>query len=89
MVKQKLTILNPSGLHARPAASLVKLASRFTSKIYLQKDGLEVNAKSIMGVMTLAAEKGSKVLITADGEDEKEALEQLIELIKNRFSEEN
>ena len=89
MVKQKLTILNSSGLHARPAASLVKLASRFTSKIYLQKDGLEVNAKSIMGVMTLAAEQGSKVVIIADGKDEKEALKQLIELIKNRFSEEN
>lgn len=89
MVKKELTILNSSGLHARPAASLVKLASRFTSKIYLQKDGLEVNAKSIMGVMTLAAEKGSKILIIADGKDEKEALKQLIELIKKKFCEEN
>jgi len=89
MVKQELTILNSSGLHARPAASLVKLASMFASKIYLQKDGLEVNAKSIMGVMTLAAEKGSKILIIADGKDEKEALKQLIELVKNKFSEEN
>lgn len=89
MVKQELTILNSSGLHARPAATLVKLASRFNSKIYLQKDGLEVNAKSIMGVMTLAAEKGSKILIIADGKDEKEALKQLIELIKNKFCEEN
>jgi len=89
MVKKELTILNSSGLHARPAASLVKLASRFTSKIYLQKDGLEVNAKSIMGVMTLAAEKGSKILIIVDGKDEKEALKQLIKLIKNKFCEEN
>jgi len=89
MVKQELTILNSSGLHARPAATLVKLASRFNSKIYLQKDGLEVNAKSIMGVMTLAAEKGSKILIIADGKDEKEALKQLIKLIKNKFCEEN
>lgn len=89
MVKKELTILNSSGLHARPAASLVKLASRFTSKIYLQKDGLEVNAKSIMGVMTLAAEKGSKIMIIADGKDEKEALKQLIELIKKKFCEEN
>jgi len=89
MVKKELTILNSSGLHARPAASLVKLASRFTSKIYLQKDGLEVNAKSIMGVMTLAAEKGSKILIIVDGKDEKEALKQLIELIKKKFCEEN
>ncbi len=89
MVKKELTILNSSGLHARPAASLVKLASRFTSKIYLQKDGLEVNAKSIMGVMTLAAEKGSKILIIVDGKDEEEALKQLIKLIKNKFCEEN
>ena len=88
MVKKELTILNSSGLHARPAASLVKLASKFTSKIYLQKDGLEVNAKSIMGVMTLAAEKGSKVLIIADGIDEREALKQIIELIKTKFGEE-
>ena len=87
MVKKEITIQNSSGLHARPAASLVKLASRFTSKIYLQKDGLEVNAKSIMGVMTLAAEKGSKILIIANGKDEGEALKQIFELIESKFGE--
>ena len=83
-----MTIKNFSGLHARPAAALVKLTSKFPlTKILLQKDGLEVNAKSIMGVMTLAAEKGSKILIIANGHDEDKALNQLVELVKNKFGE--
>ena len=90
MLRKEVTILNSSGLHARPAAALVKLTSKFhNTKILLQKDGLEVNAKSIMGVMTLAAEKGSKLLIIAEGNDEDEALNQIVELIKNKFAEEN
>ncbi len=80
MLRKEVTILNSSGLHARPAAALVKLTSKFhNTKILLQKDGLEVNAKSIMGVMTLAAEKGSKLLIIAEGNDEDEALNQIVE----------
>ncbi len=90
MLRKEVTILNSSGLHARPAAALVKLTSKFhNTKILLQKDGLEVNAKSIMGVMTLAAEKGSKLLIIAEGNEEDEALNQIVELIKNKFAEEN
>ena len=90
MLRKEITILNFSGLHARPAAALVKLTSKFhDTKILLQKDGLEVNAKSIMGVMTLAAEKGSKLLIIVNGNDENEALNQIIKLIENKFAEEN
>ena len=88
MVKKKTTILNVSGLHARPAATLVKLASKFSSKIFLQKDSIEVSAKSIMGLMSLGAEKGSKILIIADGEDEEDALKQILNLFKSKFGEE-
>ena len=88
MVKKEMTISNISGLHARPAAALVKLALKFSSKIKLQKDGLEVDGKSIMGVMTLAAEKGSNVTIIADGEDEREALNEICGIIGNKFGEE-
>jgi len=89
MVKKKTTILNATGLHARPAATLVKLASKFSSKIFLQKDSVEVSAKSIMGVMSLGAEMGSKILIIADGEDEEDALKQMHNLIKSKFGEES
>ena len=88
MVKKKITILNESGLHARPAATLVKLASKFSSKIFLQKDSIEVSAKSIMGLMSLGAEMGSKILIIADGEDEEDALKQIYNLFKSKFGEE-
>lgn len=80
--------MNAAGLHARPAASLVKLASQFSSKISLHKDGLEVNAKSIMGVLTLAVDKGSTVKIVAEGNDEQEALENIINLVINFTDEE-
>ena len=88
MVLKEVTIINAAGLHARPAASLVKLASQFSSKVRLHKDGLEVNAKSIMGVLTLAVEKGSTIKIIADGNDEQNALDNIINLINNRFGEE-
>jgi phosphocarrier protein HPr len=89
MIKKSVKIENKLGLHARPASLLVKKASEFESKITIEKDGVEVNAKSIMGVMMLAAEKGSEVILTADGKDEKKAIEQLIQLIaKKKFDEE-
>lgn len=89
MVKKSVKIKNKLGLHARPASILVKKASEFESKITIEKDGVEVNAKSIMGVMMLAAEKGSEVILTAEGEDEKRAIEELVELItKRKFDEE-
>jgi len=82
-----VTIRNPHGLHARPAAEFVKLSSRFTSKISVEKDGLEVNGKSIMGVMMLAAECGSNLRIRACGVDAVEAVEALATLVGNHFGE--
>lgn len=87
MTNIDVTIINKLGLHARAAAKFVTLASNFESEIKLGKDGREVNAKSIMGVMMLAAGKGSTLTLTATGSDEKEAIQQLHELIKNRFGE--
>ncbi|NLI16279.1 MAG: HPr family phosphocarrier protein [candidate division Zixibacteria bacterium] len=88
MVSQEVTIINKLGLHARPAAMLVKTASKFASDIYFKKDGLEVNGKSIMGVMMLAAEMGSKILVVAKGPDEKEALAAVTAVFATKFGEE-
>ncbi len=87
MIKKSFTIKNKTGLHARPAAMLVKTTGKFKSDIFISKDGLEVNGKSIMGVMTLAAESGSVIDVTMDGPDEKELLDALEKLIKNDFFE--
>jgi phosphocarrier protein HPr len=87
MMTKTITIQNRLGLHARPAAMVVSEASRFGSEITLNKDGLEVNAKSIMGVMMLAAEMGSQILITADGQDEEAAIRTLEALFASKFNE--
>jgi phosphocarrier protein HPr len=84
----QVVIVNKYGLHARPAAELVKLANRFTADVWLRKDEVEVNGKSIMGVMMLAAECGSAVQIRAEGEDARRAVDALAELVQNRFGEE-
>ncbi len=88
MIEEVLIIQNKHGLHARPAAHLVKIAGKYKSDIKLFKDGLEVNAKSIMGVMMLAAEPGSEVLLHVNGEDEKAAFKELKELFAKKFFEE-
>jgi len=88
MVRRTLTIQNRLGVHARPAALFVKTAGRFKSEISVSKDDLEVNGKSIMGVMMLAAEMGSRITIQAVGDDEREALAALTELVKGKFNEE-
>ena len=87
MAERRVTVVNAHGIHARPAAEIVKTAARFSSAITLAKDGLEVNGKSIMGVMMLAAECGSEVLIRADGADAERAVEALAALIAGRFGE--
>ncbi|HEX7546586.1 MAG TPA: HPr family phosphocarrier protein [Gemmatimonadaceae bacterium] len=87
MAERRVTVVNAHGIHARPAAEIVKMAARFTSNILLEKDGLEVNGKSIMGVMMLAAECGSEVIIRADGDDAAAAVDALAELIASRFGE--
>jgi phosphocarrier protein len=87
MIERVVTIANKNGLHARPAAEIVKLAAKFKSDIRLARDELEVNGKSIMGVMMLAAEYGVALNVRADGPDAKEAVDALTTLISNRFGE--
>ena len=84
---QGITIINKLGMHARASAKFVSLASEFTAEITLKRNGQQVNGKSIMGIMMLAAAKGVEVELCADGKDEKKALEALAELINNRFGE--
>lgn len=88
MQEKILVIQNRAGLHARPAALFVQTANKFESQIRVAKEDQEVDGKSIMGIMMLAAGKGTQIRITAQGEDEKEALERLQELISNKFGEE-
>jgi phosphocarrier protein HPr len=83
-----VVIQNKYGLHARPAAEFVKIAHRFASDIWVRKDELEVNGKSIMGMMMLAAERGSEIVIRATGTDAEEALDTLCDLVSGRFGEE-
>lgn len=81
----ELTIPNEDGLHARPAAKFVKLASRFKSEIWVEKDDEEINGKSIMGLMMLAAAQGAIIRISAEGEDADQALESLSGLVRSGF----
>lgn len=87
MIEREAKIVNQLGLHARPAAALVKVASGFTSEIEIVKDGMGVNGKSIMGVMMLAAECGSSILFRATGPDEGDAVEALAALVARGFGE--
>jgi phosphocarrier protein len=88
MPKAEVEIINKLGLHARASAKLTELASQFPCQIWISRNGRRVNAKSIMGVMMLAAAKGSKVEIETEGERADEALQAIVELIGNRFGEE-
>lgn len=83
----QVQIVNKYGLHARPAAELVKLANRFACEVWIRKDEVEVSGKSIMGVMMLAAECGSTVEIRARGDDSQAAVDALAQLVQNRFGE--
>jgi phosphocarrier protein len=82
---QEFTICNKLGMHARPAAQFVKRASKYTSSIWVEKDDEQVNGKSIMGLMMLAAGHGAKLIVTAEGADAEEALKELGTLIQNGF----
>jgi phosphocarrier protein len=88
MVQKEFIIQNKVGLHARPAAIFVQMATNFKSKITVEKDGKEVNAKSILGVLSFGAEQGAIITIAAEGEDEQEVLKTFEELIENKFGEE-
>ena len=85
---QTFTIRNRLGLHARAAALLVKTANKFTSEVTIEKDGLEVNGKSIMGILMLAASRGTKITLKVEGRDSVQALQTLGRLIENKFGEE-
>lgn len=87
-MEKTVDIVNKLGLHARAAAKLVTLASKFESDVRVRKEGREVSGKSIMGVMMLAAAKGSQVTLIAEGEDAQQALDELAALVADRFGEE-
>jgi phosphocarrier protein HPr len=89
VIEQETEIVNRLGLHARAAAKLVHTAGGFQSKITVEKDGEEVDAKSILGVLLLAAGQGSQVRIRCEGSDEEQALRAVTDLISNRFDEES
>lgn len=87
MISDKITIINKLGLHARAASKLVSCASRFESEVFLAKQGNHVNAKSIMGVMMLAASRGVELDLQVDGSDEQDCHKAIVELFNNRFGE--
>ncbi len=88
MVEKETVLVNKLGMHARAATKLVQLAQKFKSKIVVIVNGMEADAKSILGLLILAAPVGTKIKIRAEGEDEKEAVEAIVKLIENRFGEE-
>ena len=87
VIERSAKIVNPLGMHVRPAAEFVKLASRFKSAVQVRKDALTVNGKSIMGVMLLESECGSSLTIVVDGEDAEQAMEALLALVADGFHE--
>jgi phosphocarrier protein HPr len=84
MIKETIKILNENGLHALPASRFVKRAEKFESEVTITKDGIEVNGKSIMGILTLACEKGSKVILACTGKDEEEAMKALKKILEGQ-----
>jgi phosphocarrier protein len=87
MIEREVTIRNRAGLHTRPAAAIVKLAAKFKSEFFIEKDNFRINGKSIIGVMTLAAEQGSTLLVFFDGPDEEAAYAAMAELFESGFGE--
>jgi len=87
LIQREVTLNNDLGLHARAAARFVQMASRFRSRIHLSKDGRSVDAKSILGILMLAGAQGDRLILSAQGDDEKEAVEALSALILSRFGE--
>ncbi len=85
--QRRFLIVNALGLHARAAAQLVQTANRFRSEIHVEKDGMQVNGKSIMGVLTLAAAKGSAIVVSCEGDDAENAMIALAKIIENGFGE--
>ena len=86
-LERTFTIVNSLGMHARPAAMVVQTANRFRSEVQFEKDGLQINAKSIMGVLTLAAGKGASVAVACEGDDAAEAIAALARIFESGFGE--
>jgi len=87
MIEKEVTIVNKAGMHTRPASAIVKIAAKYKSEFFLSKDGFEVNGKSIIGVMTLAAEQGSKLLLKFSGNDEEKLSKEMIDFFERGFDE--
>lgn len=87
MLVKEVTIVNKAGMHTRPASAIVKIAAKYKSDFFLSKDGFEVNGKSIIGVMTLAAEQGSKLLLKFDGKDEEQLAKEMVDFFERGFDE--
>lgn len=87
MIEKTVKIINRAGLHTRPAATIVKLAAKYNCEFYITKDGLHINGKSIIGVMTLAAEMGSELTLSFDGSDEDKAAEEIVDYFNRGFDE--
>lgn len=87
MISKEVTVKNSVGLHARPATFFIQRANEYKSSIWVEKDERRVNAKSLLGVLSLGIVQGTKILIVADGSDEQEAVDTLVELIESNFSE--
>ncbi|MGB9696007.1 MAG: HPr family phosphocarrier protein [Ignavibacteria bacterium] len=87
MIEKEVTIINRAGMHTRPASQIVKIASKYKADFFISKDGYEVNGKSIIGVMTLAAEQGSKLILKFSGVDEEELAREMIDFFERGFDE--
>lgn len=87
MVVREVTVTNRAGLHTRPASMIVRTASKFEAEFYIEKDGYEINGKSIIGVMTLAAEQGATLKLYFEGDDEEEAADAVSDLFETKFGE--
>jgi len=88
MIERFVTVINRAGIHARPSALLVQTTKNFTSNIYIEKNNDRINAKSIMGIITLGASYGTELKIIADGEDEETAVDTIVRLFESKFEEE-
>ena len=87
MVTRELTVYNRAGIHARPAASIVKLANKYKSELFLERDTMKINGKSIMGIITLGATHQSTIKMTCEGPDEEQMADAMQQLFENRFEE--
>lgn len=87
MIEKNVKIVNKAGLHTRPAATIVKIAAKYKSDFYIYRDGMSINGKSIIGVMTLAAEMGAELKLTFDGPDEEQVCKEIVDYFERGFDE--